>query len=111
MADELTIEKLMELMPKAFLPDKAVGVNTVIQYNLSGKEAGDWIVTIKDGVCTTEKGKTDSPNLTLMADSQDYIDVITGKLNAMGAFAEGKVKLKGDLGVAMKLMNFFKLPA
>jgi predicted Zn-dependent peptidase len=36
---------------------------------------------------------------------------ITGKLNAMGAFAEGKVKLKGDLGVAMKLMNFFKLPA
>ncbi len=39
MADELTIEKLMELMPKAFLPDKAVGVNTVIQYNLSGKEA------------------------------------------------------------------------
>jgi len=110
-ADELTIEKLMGLMPKAFLPEKAVGVNTVIQYNLTGTEAGDWIVTIKDGVCTTERGKAENPNLTLMAESQDYIDVITGKVNPMGAFAEGKVKLKGDLGVAMKLMNFFKLPA
>jgi len=110
-ADELTIEKLMGLMPKAFLPDKAVGVNTVIQYNLTGEQAGDWIVTIKDGACTTEKGKAENPNLTLTADSQDYIDLITGKLNPMGAFAEGKVKLKGDLGIAMKLMNFFKLPA
>jgi putative sterol carrier protein len=29
----------------------------------------------------------------------------------MSAFAEGKVKLKGDLALAMKLMTFFKLPA
>ncbi|MCJ7513042.1 MAG: SCP2 sterol-binding domain-containing protein [Anaerolineales bacterium] len=111
MADELTIEKLMGLMPKAFLPDKAVGVNALIQYHLSGEQAGDWIVTIKDGACTTAKGTVENPTLTLSADSKDYLDIITGKLNAMGAFAEGKVKLKGDLGVAMKMMDFFKLPA
>ena len=38
-------------------------------------------------------------------------DIITGKLNAMSAFAGGKLKLKGDLNLAMKLMDFFKLPA
>ena len=111
MADELTIEKLMGLMPKAFLPDKAVGVSAVIQYKLSGDQGGDWIVTIKDGACTTERGTAETPVLTLSADSKDYLDIITGKVNAMGAFAEGKVKLKGDLGLAMKLMDFFKLPA
>jgi putative sterol carrier protein len=111
MSEELTIEKLMGLMPKAFVPEKAAGVDAVIQYNLSGAEAGDWVITIHEGACSVEKGTTESPKLTLAADSGDYLDIITGKLNAMAAFAEGKIKLKGDLGLAMKLMNFFKLPA
>jgi putative sterol carrier protein len=111
MSEEMTVEKLMGLMPKAFVPDKAVGVDAVIQYKLSGDEAGEWIITIRDGACTVEKGEADEPRLTLMADSQDYINIITGKLNAMAAFAEGKLRLKGDLGLAMKLMDFFKLPA
>ncbi len=111
MADELTIEKLMGLMPKAFLPEKAAGVEAVIQYNLSGDQGGDWIITIGDDKCTVEKGVAESPKLTLAADAGDYIDIITGKLNAMSAFAGGKLKLKGDLNLAMKLMDFFKLPA
>ena len=36
---------------------------------------------------------------------------VVGKVNAVSALAEGKVKLRGDLALAMKLMTFFKLPA
>ena len=111
MSEELTIEKLMSLMPKAFQADKAGDLAAVIQYNLSGDEGGDWIIDIKDGACTVEKGEADEPRLTLAADADDYVQIITGKLNAMSAFAEGKVRLKGDLGLAMKLMDYFKLPA
>lgn len=110
MTEELTITKLMELMPKAFMPDKAAGVDAVIQYNLTGDQGGDWVITIRDGACTVEPGTAEAPKLTLTADAADYIAVVTGKLNAMSAFSAGKVKLKGDLGLAMKLMNFFKLP-
>lgn len=111
MADELSIEKLMGLMPKAFLPDKAQGVDAVIQYNLSGDQGGDWVITIRDGKCSVEKGTAPTPKLTLAAEGKDYLDVVTGKVNPMSAFSAGKLKLKGDLGLAMKLMNFFKLPA
>jgi putative sterol carrier protein len=111
MPDELTISRLMELMPKAFLPEKAQGVEAVIQFSFSGEEAGDWTVTIADGACSVTPGTSDDPKLTLSSDSGVYLDILTGKLNAMSAFAEGKIKLKGDLGLAMKLMNFFKLPA
>ncbi len=111
MPEELTIAKLMDLMPKAFLPEKAAGVEAVIQYHLSGAQGGDWVITIANGACTVAPGSVEAPKLTLTADSADYLSIITGKLNAMSAFAEGKVKLKGDLGLAMKLMNFFKLPA
>jgi putative sterol carrier protein len=111
MPEELTIAKLMDLMPKAFIPEKAAGVESVIQYHLTGDQGGDWVIKISNGTCTVEPGTTDKPNLTLTADSADYLQIISGKLNAMSAFAEGRVKLKGDLALAMKLMNFFKLPA
>jgi len=111
MAEELTIEKLMDLMPKAFVPEKAQGVDAVIQYHLTGEQGGDWVITIREGACKVEKGTTENPKLTLTAEAKDYLDVVTGKLNAMAAFSAGKLKLKGDLGLAMKLMNYFKLPA
>jgi putative sterol carrier protein len=49
------------------------------------------------------------PNLTLTADPSDYIDLILGKLNPMTAIATKKLVLKGDLNLAMKYMNLFKL--
>lgn len=111
MREGLTIEEVMSRMPKAFLPEKAEGVEAVVQYHLTGSEAGEWIVNIGQGECTVEQGEAESPTLTLTADSDDYLKVLTGELNAMSAFADGKLKLKGDLGLAMKLMGYFKLPA
>jgi putative sterol carrier protein len=109
MPDELTPEILFSRMPKAFQPEKAVGVDAVIQFDLSGAQGGQWVATIKDGKCAVEKGKAENPKLTLSADAVDYVGIFTGKVNPMAAFGEGKIKLKGDLGLAMKLMNFFKI--
>ncbi len=106
---EITVKELMERMPKAFLPEKAKGVEAVIQYRLTGEEGGEWIVTIKDGQCTVEEGVAENPTLTLEADAEDYKNVILGKLDGMAAFMQGKLKLKGNLNLAMKLTSFFKL--
>lgn len=111
MTEELTIAKLMGLMPKAFLPEKAGEVEATIQFKLSGEGGGDWAVTISEGTCSVEQGEAENPTLTLSAEADDYLKIITGKLNAMSAFAEGKIKLKGDLNLAMKMMSYFKLPA
>jgi len=106
---EITVAQLMHRMPKAFLPEKAGNLDAVIQYHLSGEEAGDWIITIKDGVCKVEEGVAENPKMTLTSDSQDYKDVILGKLNGMTAFMTGKFKLAGDLNLAMKFADYFKL--
>ncbi len=105
----LTINDLMEKMPGAFLPEKAQGVDTVLQFNFTGDQESNWIITIKDGVCTAEQGVAENPNMALTADGQDYIDIVTGKLDAMKAFMGGKLKLTGDLNFAMKLTSFWKL--
>ena len=109
MADEITVQELMNRMPKAFKPETAEGVDAVIQYHLSGEEGGDWIVTIKDQKCTVEPGVTENPTMTLIADSQDYKDVILGKLDPMAAFMQQKLRLKGNLNMAMGLTKYFKL--
>lgn len=105
----LTVETLMSKMPGAFLPEKAPGLDAVIQFKFSGEEAGDWFATIKDDKCTVEKGTHPSPKMTLEADSSDYVKIFTGELDGMQAFMQGKLKLSGDLNLAMKLMTMFKI--
>jgi putative sterol carrier protein len=108
MAD-ISVEQLVRNHEKAFRPEAAEGVDAVIQYHLSGDEGGNWIVNIQDGKCTVAEGQAENPKMTLTADAQDFKDVLTGKANGMQAFMQGKLKLAGDLNLAMKLTSFFKM--
>jgi len=106
----LTIAQLMEKMPGAFIPEKAQGVDAVIHFKFTGEEAGEWNATIKDGKVEVAQGiPRSAPKMTLTADSADYIKIFTGELDGMKAFMEGKIKLGGDLNLAMKLMQMFKI--
>lgn len=104
-----TIKEVMDAMPAAFLPEKAEGLDVVIQFHMTGEQSGDWFATIKDGACTVEEGTVDDATMALTAAGHDYIDVVSGKLDGMSAFMQGKLKLKGDMNLAMKMTSFFKL--
>jgi putative sterol carrier protein len=105
----LTVSELMERMPGAFIPEKAQGVDSVIQFKFTGEEAGEWFAAIKDGKVDVSRGTHPSPKMTLTADSADYVKIFTGELDGMQAFMQGKIKLAGDLNLAMKLMQMFKI--
>ena len=105
----LTVAELMEKMPGAFIPEKAQGLDAVIQFKFTGEEAGEWNATIKDGKVDVARGINPTPRMTLTADSSDYVRIFTGELDGMKAFMEGKIKLAGDLNLAMKLMQMFKI--
>jgi len=106
---EYTVRQLILNHEKAFRPEKAEGVDTVLQYRLTGEEGGDWIITIKDGKCTVAEGIAENPKLTVTADGREFGDILLGKLDAMSAFMQGKLQLKGDLNYALKLTSFFKM--
>lgn len=106
---DYTVEQLVRNHEKAFKPEAAEGVDAVIQYHLTGEQGGDWIITIKDGKCSVAKGQAENPKMTMTADAQDFKDVLTGKANGMQYFMQGKLKLAGDLNMAMKLTSFFKM--
>jgi putative sterol carrier protein len=105
----LTVADLMSKMPSAFVPEKAQGLDTVLQFKFSGNEPGDWYAVIKDGKVDVQQGAHPAPKMTLSADSDDYIKLFTGQLDPMQAFMAGKLKLQGDLNMAMKMTQFFKM--
>ena len=106
----LTISQLMEKMPGAFLPEKAQGVDAVVHFKFTGEEAGEWNAAIKDSKVEVAQGAPSNPaTMTLTADSGDYVKIFTGELDGMSAFMQGKLKLGGDLNLAMKLMQMFKI--
>ena len=105
------VKEIFSQMPANFNADAAKGMNSVIQFNLSGDGGGNYHVVIKDGACSVGEGSHASPNMTMTMAAQDYVDMITGKLNGQMAFMSGKLKIAGDMGLAMKMQSLFKRPA
>jgi putative sterol carrier protein len=111
MAEEtITPQLIVEQMPEYFLPDKAGGTNAGIQFDLSGEQAGKYWVRIADGKATSGEGETENPNLTLLTDSRDFVQIFTGKMDPTAAFMQGKLKIKGDMGLAIKFQTMFRRP-
>ena len=101
------VRKMMAEMPEAFNPDKATGVDAVIQYDLTGDDGSTWNSRIADGTCTIAEGAADGPTLTISMDADDYVDMMAGRLDGMQAFMTGKIKVQGDIMLASRLMTFF----
>ena len=104
-----TVKETFDNMGSRFRADKAAGVNATIQYDITGDQGGTWHAVIKDGACAVNAGAAATPNLTLSMSSQDWLDMIGGKLSGQMAFMSGKLKLKGDMGLAMKLGSMFSM--
>jgi NH3-dependent NAD+ synthetase/putative sterol carrier protein len=102
-----TAAQLIEEMPQVFRADKARGVDTVIQFQLSGEGGGNWYTTIKDGACTVTEGVSDAAQATIMMTASDYVALATGKLGGMKAFLTGRVKTSGDFTLLQKMQAWF----
>jgi putative sterol carrier protein len=104
------VKEIFGAMPANLNADAAKGMNSVIQFNLTGDGGGNYYVEIKDGAANVKEGSHASPNMTMTLAASDYVDLITGKLNGQMAFMSGKLKIAGDMGLAMKMQTLFKRP-
>lgn len=79
-------------------------INGVFQFNLSGADAGVWYIDMKNGSGSLGQGEApDGAGCTMTLDSEDFIKMFAGELKPTSAFMTGKLKIQGDMGLAMKL--------
>ena len=100
-------KEFFSVVEKNFKPEGAAGVDAVYQFSISGEGGGEWNGTIKDGTCTVKEGTVDSPDCTVVTDAETWISIVTKKVNAMDALMQGKLRIKGDMDLAMKLETMF----
>lgn len=93
---------LIKKLPQALAQDAAAACCT-IQFNISTPA----YAVIHEGVCEVSEGSTDSPDLTLTLSDDDLIELLMGRLNGMTAVMSGRLKLKGDMGLAQRLGRLF----
>ncbi len=85
-------------------PD-ALGVNATYQFNLSGDDGGDWVIKLGGDDSGVTEGNDEGAQCVISMKSKDFLGMIDGSLNPQMAFMTGKLRVKGDMGLALKLQN------
>jgi putative sterol carrier protein len=86
-------------------PSKLAGMKAVFQFDISGADPGIYSVAIADGKAAVSEGTSASSNITITMASNDFADMVEGKLDGITAFMGGKLKVKGDMMLAMQLQS------
>ena len=89
-------------------PAKLGTLKATFQFELSGEGGGTWHVRVENGTLTSGQGPAENPGVTLIMAASDYQNMVAGKLNPTSAFMSGKLKIKGDMSLAMKLQTLLR---
>lgn len=92
------------------LVKKIKGVYRFNIKNSDGKETW-WIVDAKNGDGALRYRGSDKADCTITMNDEDFVKIMTGKMNPQSAFFQGKIKIKGNMGLAMKLREIQPKPA
>ncbi len=105
----MTIAELFDSMPNRFNTTAAAGITKTIQWNITGDESGIWAFSIENGVGHLIPGGVEKPDATFTTSAKDWVAIAEGKLDSMKAFMTGRLKVAGDMMLAMKVPQYFPL--
>jgi putative sterol carrier protein len=85
-------------------PAKTAGMNNSYLFDIDG--AGKWKVDVREGKVTVTEGGEDA-DAVISTSQETFEKITTGEQNPTSAYMTGKLKVKGDMGAAMKLQKLF----
>lgn len=103
----MTVDETFVAMQEIFNPAAAGGLSKTFQWNITGEETGKWALKIANQTCELIRDGVEKPDITLTMSDKDWLSIAEGKMDAMNAFMTGKVKVAGDMMLAMRIQNLF----
>lgn len=101
--------EIINNMPAAFRADKAGSAKALIQLVLNGDGGGNWAIDVANGQCAVREETAPNPDVAVTMEAANFVSLIQGNLNPVQAFMSGKIKVSGNVGLVMQLMNWFEL--
>ncbi len=102
MADE--VRAFFEGLPSRVDASKVAGMRNSYVFDVDG--AGTWTVRVEDGTVSVGEGAQEA-DCTISASEDTFRQIVSGDQNPTSAYMTGKLKVKGDMGAAMKLQKLF----
>ncbi len=103
-------KELFESMPYGLNKTFARGIDTIIQFHLTGKEPIKGYLIIKDLKCTYTSGVHSNPKTTIKSDSSLWLAISNKQISGEKAFINNKYTVEGDAGILLKLTDLFAPP-
>ena len=84
-------------------PEVLKDLDFTLQFNISGDNGGKWVLRVKDQKAVIEEGTVDKPTITIEMKDTNYVKLLNGDLSGQKAFMTGKLKITGNMAVAMDI--------
>ncbi len=104
----LSLHQAIEGMTLTFNPEAVPGLDAIIQFDVSGDEAGVYHLAIANDECTFHEGAAQSPTLTVITPSDVWIKISRGEMTGYEALMQELYTATGDLELLMKMDSLFK---
>ena len=98
---------LLRGMAAAFNSQTGGDLKVTIQFEVTGRQTGDWFLSIDTGKCTYHEGKTNSASLTIKTPSEVWLAIANKEMDGQQAFMEGKYIATGDMSLLMRMKTLF----
>ncbi len=92
-------------MPFVYRADRGVGLRATYVFVLDGDGGGTWTVCIADDTCATSEGAAGGADVTIACDTRTFLDLAFGLVRPGEAFVDGRLRVTGDLALAMRFSN------
>ena len=99
-----SVQEFFEGLPTRVSPERIEGMTNTYVFDIEG--AGVWTVAIADGAVSVTEGAGDA-DTTFTTSEENFEKIVAGEQNPTTAYMTGKLKIKGDMGAAMKLQKLF----
>jgi putative sterol carrier protein len=102
----MSTAKVFEDMNARINAEKAKKINSTYQFDIGGEDGGKWFadLTKSEGPYIEQKEAEAKCTITVPK-AEDWVAIASGKMNPTSAFMQGKIKVKGDMSLALKLQT------
>jgi putative sterol carrier protein len=99
-----SVREFFDDLPSRADTSKTAGMSNSYLFDI--EDAGQWRVDVQNGTVTVAEGPGEA-DVTIATSAETFEKIVAGEQNPTSAYMTGKLKVKGDMGAALKLQNLF----
>jgi putative sterol carrier protein len=99
-----TSREFFEGLESRIDPARTAGMTNTYLFDVDGQQ---WTVAVADGSVKVSEGDAGGSDVAISTSEETFQKIASGEQNATSAYMTGRIKVKGDMGAAMKLQKLF----